>query len=164
VHAVHSPRKLCAQYASFALACWYRYWIEQAPGPVIQAAGDLSRLCRGLAGSQREGCIAGAAKDVFDTPPAQMGYCAKLGTADALACMRGVANQEYAGEPRREAALVGRCSRLPAGARAGCAAWLGQTFNVVENGRFSCARVGLALRSACAAGARRWLGPLETFS
>src|SRR5438093_4927847 len=30
---VRSPRKLCVQYARFAMACWYRYWIEQAPGP-----------------------------------------------------------------------------------------------------------------------------------
>ena len=54
---MHSPRKLCAQYARYAVQCWYRYWIEQAPGPVILGARDLLRLCHGLAGTQREGCI-----------------------------------------------------------------------------------------------------------
>ena len=68
---VRSPRRLCAQYGGYALACWYRYWIEQAPGPVILGPRDLLRLCHGLAGAQRAGCIAGASKDVYDTPLAQ---------------------------------------------------------------------------------------------
>ena len=55
IHAVRSPRKLCAQYARYAVQCWYRYWIEQAPGPVIIGAHDLLRLCHGLAGAQRRG-------------------------------------------------------------------------------------------------------------
>jgi hypothetical protein len=50
---------------------------------------------------------------------------------------------------------------FPAGARDACAAWLGRTFNVVDNGRFACAG---ALRPACLAGARRWRAPLVTFS
>jgi hypothetical protein len=56
---------------------------------------------------------------------------------------------------------------MPAGARAGCAAWFGQTFNVLENGRFlthGCPKVAAAFRAACAAGARRWGEPLVTFS
>jgi hypothetical protein len=130
-------------------------------------ARDLLRLCHGLAGTQREGCIAGAAKDVYDTPTGQLAMCAKLRAADALACVRGVANQGYAGQPKRELALLGNCRRLAAGAVAGCAAWFGQTFNVVENGRFlahGCPRAVRSLRAACAVGARRWLGPLVTFS
>jgi hypothetical protein len=148
--------------------CWYRYWIEQAPGPVIEHASDLLRLCRGLAGAQREGCIAGAAKDIYDSPVGQMGYCQRLDAADALSCIRGVGNQAYAGEPGRELALVRDCRRLAAGAVAGCAAWFGQTFNVVEDGRFlrrGCPQLPAGvLRSGCEVGARRWLGPLVTFS
>ena len=164
IHAVRSPRKLCAQYARYAVECWYRYWIEQAPGPVILGARGLLRLCHGLAGAQRAGCIAGAAKDVYDTPVGQLGMCAKLRAADALACVRGVANQGYAGQPKQETRLIDDCLRLPAAARAGCGAWFGQTFNVVENGRFACGRVVASLRAACRIGTRRWLGPLVTFS
>ena len=118
LHAVRSPRRLCAQYPRYALACWYRYWIEQAPGPVILNVARPARLCRGLAGGQRAGCIAGASKDVYDTPAAQARLCANLdAAADALACLRGVANQAYAGKPRQEVALfrdvrahAGRCA------------------------------------------------------
>lgn len=161
---VRSPRKLCRQYARYALACWYRYWIEQEPGPVILGARDLLRLCRGLAGEERAGCIAGAGKDVYDTPVGQTRLCARLAADDALACLRGVANQNLAGEPRREAALFSECARMPAAARPGCAAWFGKTFNVLENGRFRCARVAAPFRAGCAAGARRWTQPLVTFS
>jgi hypothetical protein len=164
VHAVRSPRKLCAQYARYALGCWYRYWIEQVPGPVIEGPRDLLRLCHGLAGAQRAGCIAGAAKDVFDTPVGQMRYCARLDASDALACVRGVANQAYAGEPGREVRLIADCRRLAVGARDGCASWFGKTFNVVENGRFSCKGVLASLRASCSAGVRRWREPLVTFS
>ena len=81
--------------------------------------------------------------------------------------MRGVANQAYAGELRREVGLIEECARMPAGARAGCASWFGQTFNVIANGRFGsqgCGRLGRPLRGDCEAGARRWLEPLVTFA
>jgi hypothetical protein len=169
LHPVRSPRKLCRQYSHYAMACWYRYWIEQAPGPVIEGASDLLRLCRGLVGGQRAGCVAGAAKDYYDTPAGQARVCSQLHAAsDALACLRGVANQLYAGEPRRELALFRVCARVPAAARSGCAAWFGKTFNVLENGHFirdGCPKLAArADRVACAIGARRWTGPLVTFS
>jgi hypothetical protein len=163
MHAVQSPRRLCAQpdYRGYAVQCWYRYWIEQVPGPYILNAADLLRLCRGLAGDMRIGCIAGAAKDVNESPVAQARLCTHLNAADALACLRGVGNQAYEGQPQREHALFAICRRMAAAARAGCAAWLGRTFNVLENGRFRCAA---PLRAACAAGARRWREPLVTFA
>jgi hypothetical protein len=169
LHPVRSPRKLCSEYSRYAMACWYRYWIEQAPGPAIEGAGDLLRLCGGLAGPQRAGCVAGASKDVFDTPAGQARLCTQLHTsADALACLRGVANQVYAGNQRRELALFRVCARVPAGARSGCAAWFGRTFNVLENGRFlrdGCPKLAARRdRASCAAGARRSAGPLVTFS
>ena len=169
VHAVRSPRKLCAQYARFALACWYRYFVEQTPGPTIARAPDLVALCHGLAGTQRAGCIAGGAKTIEDDPAGQARLCSKLAlAADALACIRGVGNQAYAGEPMRQLALFRVCRRMPAGAEAGCDAWFGRTFNVVTNGRFlrdGCPRLESAgERGACATGARQWGRPLVTFS
>jgi len=126
------------------------------------------RLCRGLTGAQRFGCVAGAAKDDFDTPAAQAALCTQLRrAADALACVRGVANQSYVGQPKRQRALFRSCLRMARGARAGCAAWFGQTFNVVTDGGVrsdGCPQVAATLRAACAAGARRWRGPLVTFS
>ena len=169
LQVVTSPRKLCAQpmYRRFALACWYRYWIEQAPGPVLLKASDLTRICHGLRGLQRAGCIAGASKDVLDTPADQLGMCAQLDAADGLACVRGVANQSDAGHPKEELALVRECTRLRPGARLGCVAWFGRTFNVLENGHFlaqGCPRLPASLRSSCRWGARRWREPLVTFS
>jgi hypothetical protein len=32
LHAVRSPRKLCAQYSRWAVQCWYRYFIEHRRG------------------------------------------------------------------------------------------------------------------------------------
>src|SRR3954451_21101065 len=118
VHAVRSPRKLCAQYAHFALSCWYRYWIEQVPGPALRSARDLEHVCSGLRGAQRAGCIAGASKDVYDSVQGQARICAGLtSAADAAACMRGVANQALAGKRMQEVALFGSCLRLPGRAR-----------------------------------------------
>ena len=163
MHAVASPRRLCAEpaYRGYAIQCWYRYWIEQVPGPYIQSAADLLRLCRGLAGDMRVGCLAGAAKDVSESPAAQARLCTHLNAADALACLRGVGNQAYEGRPKREHALFALCLRMVRGARPGCAAWLGRTFNVLEDGRFRCEG---PLRAACLDGARRWREPLVTFA
>jgi hypothetical protein len=168
VRAVRSPRRLCAQYGRWAVQCWYRYFVEQSPGPVVQTARDLTSLCSGLAGTQRVGCIAGAAKADLDDPVAQTRLCTALpAAADALACLRGVGNQVYAGRPAKQVALFRACARMPAGARAGCDAWFGRTFNVVTNGSFltrGCPKLARADRAACVAGARRWDEPLVTFS
>ena len=162
LHLVTSPRRLCAEpdYRSFAVECWYRYWIEQVPGPYLTSARDILRLCRGLAGGMRVGCIAGAAKEVNDSPVAQAGLCSRMNAADGLACLRGVGNQAYAGRPAKERAFLAVCTRMAL--PGGCARWLGRTFNVLENGRFRCPAG--ALRSACVDGAERWRAPLETFA
>ena len=161
---IRSPRKLCGEWKQYAMACWYRYWIEQAPGPVLLKASDLTHLCHGLAGNQRAGCIAGASKDVYDTAGVQMQFCSALAAVDAAPCVRGVANQVDAGHPKREYALLRMCAHFPRAAQGTCAAWLGQTFNVLENGRFSCAPVAAPLRPACGVGLKRWRGPLVTFA
>jgi hypothetical protein len=168
MEVVRSPRRLCAQYSRWAVQCWYRYFIEQSPGPIVQSARDLTSLCSGLVGMQRVGCIAGAAKDDVDDPVAQTHMCSTLHAAsDALACLRGVANQVYAGEPAKQVALFRWCARMPAGARGGCDSWFGRTFNVVTNGTFltrGCPKLALVDRAACKAGARLWGEPLVTFS
>lgn len=170
MHAVSSPRKLCAEpdYRRWAVQCWYRYWIEKVPGPLLQTAAQVRGVCAGLRGAQRFGCIAGAAKDVNEPASTQAVLCTHMrSAADALACVRGVADQAYAGEPKRELALFSACARMAKGARAGCAEWFGQTFNVLENGRFvpRCRELASAeLRFACVTGARRWLQPLVTFA
>jgi hypothetical protein len=159
---VSSPRKLCAEadFRAFAVQCWYRYWVEKLPAPVFSSTADVLRVCRGLSGGERVGCIAGAEKAVDDTPAAQARICTTMTAADGLACLRGVANQAYAGRPARERALFSVCRRMAA--PGGCASWFGRTFNVLENGRSRC--VGGALPAACGAGARRWREPLVTFS
>ena len=164
IHAVSSPRRLCAEpdYRSFAVECWYRYWVEQVPGPVVQSARDVLRLCAGLRGGARVGCIAGAEKASIESPARQAAMCVHMAAADGLACLRGVANQAYAGQPRNERALFGVCGRMARGALAGCAAWLGRTFTVLGNGRFTCPTG--AVHAGCVAGARRWREPLVTFA
>jgi hypothetical protein len=168
VRVVRSPRTLCARYPRFALACWYRYFVEQPAAPTVASADDLAKVCSGLAGGQRAGCIAAASKTVQDTPAGQAGLCTRLpAAADAVACLRGVANQTYAGRPVKEVRLFGACARMPAAARDACAAWFGRTFNVLENGRFlrsGCPKLAAAAVRACAVGARRWAEPLVTFS
>jgi hypothetical protein len=168
VRAVRSPRKLCAQYPRFALSCWYRYYIEQPAAPSISTARDLTSVCGGLAGLQRAGCIAGAAKTIPDAPQAQARVCTRLGAAaDAVACLRGVANQMYAREPAKQLELFGTCARMPVGGRAGCDTWFGRTFNVLTNGRFlrdGCPRLAARDRAACSLGASGWRRPLVTFA
>jgi len=162
MHAVQSPRRLCGEpdYRAYAVQCWYRYWIEQVPGPSVDSAAAVLKLCRGLTGGGRVGCIAGAEKAALDTPVGQARMCERMTAADGLACLRGVANQAYAGQPRRERAFLSVCRRMKA--PAGCAAWLGQTFNVLENGRFRCPAG--ALHAACVIGTHRWRQPLVTFA
>lgn len=168
VHVVRSPRTLCAQYPRYALACWYRYFVEQPQPPSIGSAVDLVHVCRGLAGLQRAGCVAGAAKTVAEGPLAQARLCTHLRAAsDAVACLRGVGNQAYAGAPAAQRRLFGVCRRMPAGAEGPCDAWLGRTFNVLDDGGFlrsGCPKLPAEDRRPCEAGARDWQAPLVTFA
>jgi hypothetical protein len=168
-HATTSARVLCARYPSLALPCWYRFFAEQQFGPVIEKPADLLRVCRGLTGRQRAGCIAGASLTVLAAGPfEQLRICRGLAPADADSCLRGVAVQAVEGKPAQERALIADCGRFARAARRGCYAWFGLTLNVVTNGRFQrsgCPSLGRpAARAACRAGARRYLAPLLTFS
>jgi hypothetical protein len=128
----------------------------------VQSARDVLRLCTGLRGGARVGCIAGAEKASIESPARQAAMCTRMDAADGLACLRGVANQAYAGHPRQERGLFDVCARMARGALVGCAAWLGQTFTVLENGRFTCP--GGAVHAGCIAGKHRWRDPLVTFA
>jgi hypothetical protein len=83
--------------------------------------------------------------------------CLRLRGLDARACVRGVADQALAGEPRRQVELIRMCRT------ADCFAWLGRTLAVVTNGGFRCAAV-VRGRSACEAGAAQMRDALVTFS
>ncbi len=170
VHAVRSARKLCAEptYRRWAIGCWYRYFIEKLPAPLLYGAADLERACRGLTGDQRVGCVAGASLDLGLPPLQQTRLCGTLAAADAVSCLRGVGVQATTGKPKRQLALVAACAHYAAAARAGCVAWFGLTLQLVTDGRFShdgCPALARAAdREACLAGARRSRGPIVTFS
>ena len=112
MHAVRSPRKLCAQYARYAVQCWYRYWIEQAPGPVIYGARDLAaplpRACRdaarGLYRRCREGCVRHAVRAAGDVRQASR----------RSGCARMCARRRESGVCRATEAGAGVARRLPA--------------------------------------------------
>jgi hypothetical protein len=167
VHAVRSPRVLCRRYARFALGCWYRTFVERAPAPALQTGADVERTCRGLAGAQRQGCVAGASLALGLAPLEQTRLCGRLPGSDALSCLRGVGVQATAGHPAQQAALLAACRGFAARDRDGCVSWFGLTLQLVTNGRFAregCPRLPADQRRACAAGARRARGPIVTFS
>ncbi|HET7573426.1 MAG TPA: hypothetical protein VFJ77_12255 [Gaiellaceae bacterium] len=170
IHAVRSPRKLCAepQYRRWALGCWYRTFIERVPAPAISTGADVERTCRGLAGTQRTGCVAAASFELQLPPLEQTRLCGTLAGADAVACLRGVAVQATTGKPARQLALLAACRRFRPAQRAGCVSWFGLTLQLVTDGRFArdgCPTLPTAAeRGACLAGTRRARGPIVTFS
>jgi hypothetical protein len=166
VQAVRSARTLCRTYPRFAVGCWYRYFIELVPAPTVSTAADVERVCRGLGGAQRSGCIGGASLALEEPTFDQTRLCASLGARDAVPCLHGVTVQATEGKPAEQRRLIGECARFAASAQAGCARWLGLTLNLVTNGRFArvCPTLARAERAPCAAGARSYTGPIVTFS
>jgi hypothetical protein len=166
VHAVRSARALCKTYPRFAVGCWYRYFIELVPAPSISTGADVERTCRGLVGAQRKGCIGGASLALGGEAFEQTRLCSRLPAGDAVPCLHGVTVQATEGKPAAQRRLLGECSRFPAGARSGCTSWFGLTLNLVTNGRFArvCTTLAVDERGACLTGARRYTGPIVTFS
>jgi hypothetical protein len=166
VHAVRSARALCKTYPRFAVGCWYRYFIELVPAPSISTGADVERTCRGLVGAQRNGCIGGASLALGGEAFEQTRLCSRLPAGDAVPCLHGVTVQATEGKPAAQRRLLGECSRFPAGARSGCTSWFGLTLNLVTNGRFArvCTTLAADERGACLMGARRYTGPIVTFS
>jgi hypothetical protein len=163
-----SPRVLCGRaIRAFVRPCWFRYFLERPPREAPESAGDVRRLCRGLAGLQREGCIGSAALITSADPFMQMRICARL-RGDAASCVYGlnVQNLATATGPRR-VRLIEACISLPAGAQNRCYQWLGTSLAVITNGRFGrlgCGWLASAGRRLCAAGAGRMNDALVTFS
>jgi hypothetical protein len=168
-NAIRSARVLCARaISSFVRPCWYRYFLELPPKKLPHTAAAVGRLCTGLAGHQREGCIGAASLITSPDPFIQMRVCGRLRGADAVSCVYGLNAQNLATSPgSRRVKLIQRCGGMPASARESCFEWLGTALSVVTNGRFrelACPFIGPTGRDACLAGARRMNDALVTFS
>jgi hypothetical protein len=153
-----SPRFLCNGHLWYVRPCWYRYFVEQASGAIVDSAASIRRACARLRALQRYGCVSGAALSIPESPLVQTRICSELRATDARACLRGVAVQTFEREPAKQRALFATCVRMPAGTVADCREWFGRTLALVTNGRFSCPD------AACREGAARTAEPLVTFS
>jgi hypothetical protein len=147
--------------------CWYRYFIEQKFGTLLNTADDIRRACRGLRPMQRSGCIGGASLALSTDPFEQTDACATFRGADAVSCLRGVAVPSVRAEPDRQRALINRCARFGR-ASAACYSWFGRTLSLVTDGRFAlrgCVELrSSAARASCRVGVARVGEPLVTFS
>jgi hypothetical protein len=165
--AAMSPRRLCDGRLTYVRPCWYRYFIEQKFGTLLNTADDIRRACRGLRPMQRSGCIGGASLALSTDPFEQTDACTTFRGADAVSCLRGVAVPSVRAEPDRQSALINRCSRFGR-ASAACYSWFGRTLSLVTDGKF--ARRGCvelrsgAARASCRVGIARVGEPLVTFS
>jgi hypothetical protein len=153
-----TPRFLCNGHLWYVRPCWYRYFVEQTGGAVIDSAASIRGACTGLRRLQRYGCISGAALSIPEGPLAQTRICARLATTDAAACLRGVAVQALERNGRRQRALFALCARMPRGALSDCRRWFGRTLALVTDGRFRCPD------RPCSEGAALLREPLVTFS
>ena len=132
-----NPRSVCASYA-FPRPCWYRFFWERKQSASVADEGDLRRLCRGVAGAQRAGCIGGASLLLVrgGDPVYHARTCGRLSGNDALNCLRGVNVPALAGNRYEQIRLLRTCTGQPKSTRNGCYGWFGRTLNVVTNGRF----------------------------
>jgi hypothetical protein len=164
-----TARELCgAQHGIYVVACWYRYFLVLPPKLKPTAAGRIDALCRGLAGYQREGCVAAASVISNPLPSKQFSICSHLAGADVDSCMRGVLTQDLPDVRSTQLDFISRCGSLGVASRAGCYRWFGTIFSVITNGRFAqsgCAHLGSpAARTACLAGVKRMNDALVTFA
>jgi hypothetical protein len=168
-NAQTSARALCGrQIGAFVRPCWYRYFLELPPKRLPAGPAGMRRLCVGLAGVQRAGCIGAASLITSADPFQQMRICARLRGADSVSCLYGVNVQNLAtSRGSRRVLLIERCGKMIASARQGCYEWLGTALAVITNGRFrelACPFISQTGRSACSAGASRMNEALVTFS
>jgi hypothetical protein len=166
---VTSPRVLCGvRKGTFALACWYRVYVERPPGRSVESAEDIERLCAGLHDVQRAGCVAAAALSAAGSDPfALTKLCAGLHGNDVANCLRADPVEEVGPWRSRQLELIRTCATLRDGTRRACYEWFGKTLAVVTNGRFAndCRFLrSAAARTQCGVGARRFRNPLVTFA
>jgi hypothetical protein len=153
-----SPRFLCNGHLWYVRPCWFRYFVEQATGPIVDSARSIRIACAGLHRLQRYGCVSAAALSIPEDPLTQTRICAHLSARDAGACLRGVAVQTFERSPPRQRALFALCARMRHGERPDCERWFGRTLALVTDGRFACPD------HACKQGAALISKPLVTFS
>jgi hypothetical protein len=153
-----SPRFLCNGHLWYVRPCWFRYFVEQALGPIVDSPRSIDTACAGLHRLQRYGCVSGAALSIPEDPLTQTRICTRLAAKDASACLRGVAVQALQRNPARQQALYGLCARMPRGTRSDCREWFGRTLALVTNNRFPCKD------KECREGAALIREPLVTFS
>lgn len=168
-NAITSARVLCGlAIPSFVRPCWYRYFLERPPAKLPQTAAAVRRLCSGLAGRQRQGCIGAASLITSPDPFIQMRVCARLRGADGVSCVYGLNAQNLStARGSRRVKLIQSCDLLAVAARQSCYEWLGTALSVVTNGRFkelACPFIPRVGRASCLAGARRMNDALITFS
>ena len=169
---ITNPRQLCgAQPEEFVRPCWYRAFLENRPaGFQLETPEDLEDLCEGLEGTQRAGCLTGAALIGPSDPAVQLRICAELeAPVDAAGCVRGTKVQNLRDPSMRDyVRLIEGCERFAAEARAACYRWLGKALAVVTDGGFArsgCPQLTEAdARRHCRAGARTMNDALVTFS
>lgn len=166
---VTSPRVLCgARKGTFAMACWYRVYVERPPRQPVQTAADVDRLCSRLHDVQRAGCVAAAALSAAGSDPFTLTkLCARLRGNDVGNCLRAVPVEEVGPWRVRQLELIGTCAHLADGARRACYEWFGKALAVVTDGGFerNCGRLwSAAARRQCTIGARRFRAPLVTFA
>ena len=168
-HGIRSARVLCGRaIPMFVRPCWYRYFLELPPKQLPESPAGVRRLCTGLVGRQRAGCVAAAALITSADPFIQIRICARLHGADTISCLYGMNIQNVAtARGSKRVKLIERCGDLRRSAQGACYEWLGTTLSVVTNGRFkslACPFIEPSGRNACLAGAERMNRALVTFS
>jgi hypothetical protein len=166
--AVRSPRVLCGQAdLLFVRACWYRTFLERRPAGGVTVPRDVERLCRGLKGLQRGGCVSAASLIIPGRPLEHLAVCARLKGRDPVNCVRALRVASLAGRPAQQAELFRACRTMPRQAVRECQEWLGRALAIVSNGRFAkedCPRFAGGARDGCRAGAAQSRAPLITFA
>ena len=164
-----SPESVCAGY-TYKRPCWYRFFWERESTTRVYVAPDILRLCAGLEGLQRAGCVSGASLLVSRErdPVDHARVCGGLAGTDTYNCLRGVNVPALASRTFEQLRLIRTCGDLPTTTRYGCFAWFGRTLAVLTDGSFrksGCPQLDEPHdRLSCSAGGARMGRPLRTFS
>ena len=168
--AERDPRVLCSGQADeFVVPCWYRGFVDnRPPGVVVTLPADVERLCEGLTGVHRSGCVTAGSVIGPPDPADQLILCSGMPRADMDACVRGTKVQNLLGSPTETfVGLIGGCERFHGAERLGCYRWLGRVLTVLTDGAFrdeGCTTLAQPAQEHCLRGAAQVDEPLATFS